>query len=161
MRHTIRRAVLDDLDILAALAGKYHGFEDIASTAEVRRSALEPLLADDSLGAVFLSVVAGKPVGYIALCFGYSIELGGREAFLDELYVEPACRSCGIGRALVEHASAFLGGRGFAAVSLEVSHRNPRGAAFYETLGFAKRERYFLMSRKVGQALGGETKPPP
>lgn len=149
MHHAIARAGLEDLDVLADLAGKYHAFDGIPSSREARVAALEPLLADDSLGAVFLSRDRDRATGYIAVCLGYSIEFGGRDAFVDELFVEPGFRGRGLGHALVEHAAAFLNGKGVAAMTLEVAHANFRGAAFYEQLGFVKRERYFLMSRKL------------
>ncbi len=149
MHHAISRAGLEDLDVLADLAGQYHAFDGIASSREARVAALGPLLADDSLGAVFLSGDRDRTTGYIAVCFGYSIELGGREAFVDELFVEPGFRGRGLGHALVDHAASFLKGKGIAAMTLEVAHANPRGAAFYEKAGFVKREQYFLMSRKL------------
>ncbi|MBE2180794.1 MAG: GNAT family N-acetyltransferase [Chthoniobacterales bacterium] len=149
MHHAISRAGLEDLDVLADLAGKYHAFEGIPSSREARVAALGPLLADDSLGAIFLSGDRDRATGYIAVCLGYSIEFGGRDAFVDELFVEAGCRGRGLGRALLEHAAGFLKGKGIAAVTLEVAHANPRGADFYEKIGFVKREQYFLMSRKL------------
>ena len=149
MQHTIHRAGLGDLDVMAVLAGSYHEFEGIPSDLETRRAVLKPLLADDSLGAIFIANVGEVPAGYIAVCFGYSIELGGRDAFVDELFVEPGFRGHGLGHALVDHAAVFLKGKGVAAMTLEVARANIRGAAFYGKLAFEKRERYFLMSRKL------------
>jgi hypothetical protein len=52
-----------------------HGFEE--SKAHV---ALMPLLRDTNLGCAWLILDGGGAVGYVVLCFGYSLEWMGRDA---------------------------------------------------------------------------------
>ena len=63
----------DDLERILPLVGAYHAFEQIDSSAEQRRSAVGRLLADSSLGGIWLIFEAGALAGYIALCRGSSI----------------------------------------------------------------------------------------
>jgi ribosomal protein S18 acetylase RimI-like enzyme len=145
----ISQANIDDLESLVELSGRYHDFEQITSSEHDRRQTLKMLLSNDAVGAIFTSGDGHSIYGYIAVCFGFSIELGGRDAFIDELYVEPEHRSRGLGGLLLAHALRFLQDRGIIAVSLEVSHDNQVAIGFYAKHGFEKRNRYFLMSQRI------------
>jgi hypothetical protein len=52
------------------------------------RSALEDLTNDSSRGGLWLICDGDMAVGYVALTFGYSLEFYGRDAFIDEIYVQ-------------------------------------------------------------------------
>jgi hypothetical protein len=80
----IRPAGVQDVEVLLPLVAAYHSFEKVTLTEPERRRALADLLADPALGFVLRLDVGGMAAGYAAVCFGYSIEFGGRDAFLDE-----------------------------------------------------------------------------
>ena len=85
--HAVRRATIDDLDVATELCAEYcaadgHHFEPATVEAGLR-----PLLADDRHGVVLLATVDGRPDGYAAITWSWSIEIGGFEVVLDELYV--------------------------------------------------------------------------
>ncbi|MCB2158874.1 MAG: GNAT family N-acetyltransferase, partial [Rhodobacteraceae bacterium] len=88
----------EDLDRLLPLVAAYHAFEGIVTDDAFRRAALAPLLAGTDLGAVWLIGPRDAPLGYIATGLGWSIELGGPDAFVDELFVVPEERGRGLGR---------------------------------------------------------------
>jgi ribosomal protein S18 acetylase RimI-like enzyme len=92
-------------------------------------------------------VHAGVTAGYAALTFGWSLEWGGRDAFMDELFVEAAQRGQGLGRAalraLMEEARAL----GVRALHLEVEASNPAGQALYRSEGFSGSDRQLLSRR--------------
>ncbi|HEX7036974.1 MAG TPA: GNAT family N-acetyltransferase [Pseudomonadales bacterium] len=132
---------------LLPLVRAYHAFEEVELTDAQRRRALGPLLApDSSFGRIWLVRSAGRTVGYAALCFGYSIEFAGRDAFLDELFIEEAARGRGIGRAVLELVQQQCAALGIGALHLEVARDNVRARRLYEALGFDGRERFHLMS---------------
>ena len=85
-------------------------------------------------------------VGYLALCYGYSIEFGGRDAFVDELFVLEDRRSLGIGGRLLDHARDAATAAGIVALHLEVDRENGGARRIYERRGFAARSRFHLMS---------------
>jgi GNAT superfamily N-acetyltransferase len=89
----------DEATILP-LARAFHA-EDGHPLSERGEHALRRLLADSALGLVFKVVRADRVVGYAALCFGYTIEWGGRDAFIDDLYLEPDARGQDLGRRIV------------------------------------------------------------
>jgi len=57
---------------------------------------------------------------------------------LNDLFVDPAVRRGGVGRALVKEAVAALRARGAPRVVLLSAWRNPEAHAFFESLGFRR-----------------------
>lgn len=92
----------------------------------VNRERFEVYLAHDPDGC-FVAMDGDQPVGMVTTtCFGES-------AWIGNLIVEPACRSHGLGRALMEHGLEALRGRGATTVRLE---GDPPGIPLYRKLGF-------------------------
>ena len=147
----LRLATLDDAGTLLPLMRAYHEFEGIDATDAERLATIEPLLAGrENLGQVWLIETAAGTVGYIALCYGYSIEFGGRDAFVDELFIVEAERGRGLGRQALERVKAEAATAGVKALHLEVARGNTTAKDFYGKLGFRSRERFHLMSCQLG-----------
>ncbi|MCA9795324.1 MAG: GNAT family N-acetyltransferase [Candidatus Eremiobacteraeota bacterium] len=136
-----------DLDWLTASMEAFYREVDSHFEPESARRALAELLANPAAGRLWL-VQAGEPVGYLALTFGFSLELGGRDAFIDDLYIRPEARSQGIGTRALELAIEEADQLGLRALHLEVDHTNQRARQLYARLGFRERNRYFLMCRR-------------
>lgn len=136
-----------DLDALLPMLERFNAGEGIAFDAAVARRALGELLSRPELGCVFRIVEAGATVGYGALTFGWSLEWGGLDAFIDEIYLEPPQRGRGLGRtalrALMDEARAL----GVRALHLEVDADNAPAQALYRSEGFSGSERRLLSRR--------------
>jgi ribosomal protein S18 acetylase RimI-like enzyme len=78
---------------------------------------------------------AGRPVGMIR--FGADEEDASR-GHVFSLYVDPAAAGGGVGRALLEHATAELLRDGYAAATLWVFAGNERAIRFYRAAGWAE-----------------------
>ena len=65
-----------DLDQLVDCAAELYRHEHIPFEPAVARRALAALIDDPTLGRVWLIAIDGKPVGYLVIAFGYSIEYG-------------------------------------------------------------------------------------
>ncbi|MGH7292648.1 MAG: GNAT family N-acetyltransferase, partial [Myxococcota bacterium] len=111
-------------------------------------AALARLLGDASLGCVWIGELDGAPIGYLVLCFGYSLEYLGRDAFVDELFIEPELQGRGLGYQLLAVAEASCAELGVAALHLEVDHANPRAKELYARAGFEQHAR-FLMTKSL------------
>jgi diamine N-acetyltransferase len=112
-------------------------------------------LRDPNLGRVWLILANPNetdndkaqrehPVGYIVLCFGYSLEWLGRDAFVDEFYLLPGYRGHGWGRktmAFLEDAARTLN---VTALHLEVMHLNKNALELYRKLDFEPHQSSFL-----------------
>ena len=108
------------LEELLPLVAAYHAFEEVETSAEQRRDSVSKLLQDKSLGEIWLVRKLNIVIGYIAICYSYSIEFGGRDAFVDEFYIAAAERGKGIGGRVLKEIAALLRARGIVAVHLEV-----------------------------------------
>jgi ribosomal protein S18 acetylase RimI-like enzyme len=143
----LARAGPADLEALLPMLERFHATQGIAFDAAKARRALGALLADPALGAVYRIESAGETAGYAALCFGFSLEWGGRDAFLDELYLEPPHRGRGLGRAALRALLDEARAAGVRAVHLEVEGANPAAQALYRAEGFAGTDRQMLSRR--------------
>lgn len=113
-------------------------------------AALQPLLVDAALGRVLLAERAGQAAGYAVLTWGWSLESGGREALLDEIFVaEPGL---GTGSALL--AAIVREARDAAArvLFLETESGNARARAFYAGHGFAAEDSLWMRLQLTGDA---------
>lgn len=140
------RATPEDIDSLTTLVAAYHAFERIDMSSDRRQLALSQLLANPTLGEVWFIHNHGALVGYIAICFGYSIEFAGRDAFVDEFFLNETARGRGTGGLVIDRISALLADAGIAALHLEVDNDNTGAQRFYARHRFAARKKYHLMS---------------
>jgi ribosomal protein S18 acetylase RimI-like enzyme len=146
----LRQARPCDVETLLPLVRAYHEFEQVSMSDRRRRAAIAPLLEPESnLGAVYLIEDARTCVGYVALCFGYSIEFAGRDAFIDELFVVAAARGRGIGTRVLSLIGEEAVTHGVAALHLEVARDNERARRVYAAAGFEDRQRFHLMSWRL------------
>lgn len=105
--------------------------------------ALDMLLADPSLGRCFLIREAEKSIGYFVIGFGFSLEFGGKDAFLDELYIVPEARSRGVGKVSLQFATDFCRASGVHSLHLEVARENLAAQRLYRRAGFQERHADF------------------
>ncbi|MEM8773378.1 MAG: GNAT family N-acetyltransferase [Pseudomonadota bacterium] len=140
-------ATPDDLDRLLPLVEAFHSEMKLEQDDETRRAALVPLLEGSPHGCVYLAGPSRAPVGYVAVCFGWSIEFGGLDGFVDELYIRPGVRGRGIGTEILTNLPRTLADAGLRVLHLEVDREDSETVALYEKLRFERRERYMLMSR--------------
>jgi ribosomal protein S18 acetylase RimI-like enzyme len=142
----LRSATVDDLALVLPRTRALNDHEGIdVSDADLDR-ALRKLLADESLGGVWLIEDAGKPVGYAIVTFGYDLEFGGRDAWLTELYVDDEHRAKGAGSAALALLDEELRAHHVRALHLQVRPENP-ALRLYERAGFSRSPRLLLTRR--------------
>lgn len=149
MSAALTLAKSEHLERLTALCVAFHSEEGITQSDEDRRAALAPLLEGSPYGAVYLIGPARAPIGYLVVCFGWSVEFGGLDAILDELYIRPGVRGRGIATESLIALPRALAEGGLRAIHLEVDRENAAAIKLYKRAGFAPRERYMFMSREL------------
>jgi len=85
-------------------------------------------------------LVGGGPEGFAQLRFRPSLITGAPDAYLEELYVAPALRGKGLGRALLEAAMEEARRRGAGRIDLGTSEDDTAARSLYESAGFTNRE---------------------
>ncbi|WP_372993081.1 GNAT family N-acetyltransferase [Sulfitobacter sp.] len=139
----------EHLDRLIGLVAAFHAEAGIEQTDEARRTGIAPLLDGIPHGVAYLIGPARAPIGYVIITFGWSVEFGGLDAIVDEIYVRPGVRGRGIAsEALLALPNALSAG-GVKAVHLEVDKDNQIAQKLYARAGFKPRANYMFMSRKL------------
>jgi ribosomal protein S18 acetylase RimI-like enzyme len=128
------------LDLMHAL----YEFDGYGYDREKARTALIPLLENSEFGRAWIVLDDDFAVGYVVLCFGYSLEWLGRDAFVDEIYLRKEYRGRGWGKktmVFIEDAARDLGIR---VLHLGVAEGNNTALRLYEAIGFSKHRATFL-----------------
>jgi GNAT superfamily N-acetyltransferase len=142
----VRAAQPSDHAAIVSLMGAFYREEGLPVHPR-GEAALHALLADPSLGFALLAEAGGAVVGYVVVTFGFSLELGGRDAFIDELFVDHGHRRRGLGRALLRAALARARAEGAGQVLLEVAAPEPGKLALYAQEGFVRRPHPLMVCR--------------
>lgn len=131
-RPVVRRADERDHHALLELIEQFNRIDGHDFDRDRIDRALVPLLRDDAYGQVW--ILGDDPIGYAVITWGWSLESGGRECLLDEIYVAQRARGLGslLLSAVIDHARAA----GATAMFLETEAPNDRARRFYEQLGF-------------------------
>jgi ribosomal protein S18 acetylase RimI-like enzyme len=143
---SLRPASHDDRAELLPRTRALNANEGIAIDPSVLETALDRLLRDPSLGGAWFIERSGKAIGYAIVTFGYDLEFGGRDAFLTELWIDPAERAGGAGSAALGMLAPELRARGVNALHLAVRPDNP-AKRLYERSGFIAQPRILMTHR--------------
>jgi len=138
-----------DLPRLMPLVSAFHAEYGLALDDAHRTDALTPLLEGSPYGAVWIMGPTIAPIGYVIITFGWSVELGGMEGFVDEIYVRPAVRGRGIATEVLEQLPKVLADSGMRGLHMEVDRNDEKTQMVYRRQGFKPRDRYMLMTRKM------------
>lgn len=131
------------------LMQQFYGEARYPFDREKARAALEPFLANPALGRAWLFRDGGAAVGYFVLTLGWSLEYGGRDAFVDELFVSPSHRGRGLGRRALEVIDEACRELGVRALHLEVEKENVPAEELYRQRGFEDHNRRLMTRRFI------------
>jgi hypothetical protein len=111
-------------------------FEHLSHLVEVTPESLHPHLfgARPVIEAV-LGVVEEHIAGFALYFTNFSTFLGRPGLYLEDLYVQPAYRGIGLGKALFTHVGALAAARGCGRYEWSVLDWNANAIAFYERMG--------------------------
>jgi diamine N-acetyltransferase len=151
-----RLAVETDAGTLLRFMREYYAFDGHGFDEPKAHVTLMALLRDENLGRAWLILDGGGPVGYVVLCYGYSLEWLGRDAFVDEFYLLEEYRRRGWGRRTMEFVEEAARSAGIRTLHLEVVRKNTAALDVYRKLGFLEHESTFL-SKWIAQDF---SKPP-
>ncbi|MGH6933051.1 MAG: GNAT family N-acetyltransferase [Dongiaceae bacterium] len=129
------------------LAVAFHA-EDGHVLDERGRRALAAIVAGEPMARAWLIEADGRAIGYGVVTLGFSVEHGGRDGFLDDLYLAPEARGRGLGRQALEFLEGEALQLGIGVLHLEVGRDNARAQALYEASGFRENGRR-LMSKRL------------
>lgn len=139
----LHRATLQDMPLLLELIQEFYALDGHEYVEARVRVSLPPLLESDDYGQVWK---LGNPTdGYVVLTWGYSLESGGREALIDEIYLRS--RGSGFGSSALRAIIDECRRRGFQRMFLETESHNSRVRRFYAQAGFEEDDSVWMSMR--------------
>ena len=139
----LQRARIEHLPLMLTLVSEFCITDQHAFDPDRVTRALVPLLEDDAHGVVYL---ADNEQGYVVITWGYSLESGGREALIDEIYLRR--RGEGRGGKVMDALFVEMAARGVVKMFLETETHNHRARRFYARQGFDEDDSIW-MSRQI------------
>jgi GNAT superfamily N-acetyltransferase len=134
--HTLRPATPADLPAIVGLITELAAFEKLAHLVVVTPESLQPhLFGPQPVAEAVVGEVGGQVVAFALFFTNFSTFLGRPGLYLEDLYVQPAHRGTGLGKALLRHLGALAVQRGCGRFEWSVLDWNQRAIDFYESMG--------------------------
>jgi len=139
------------LGFIRGLATYEKLLDEVEATPETLATTLFPAAGRPAAECI-LADADGTPAGFALFFASYSTFLAKPGLYLEDLFVEPAHRGRGVGRALLLHLARLANERGCGRMEWSVLDWNQPAIEFYEALG-ARRMREWQICRLAGDAL--------
>ena len=140
---SIRFAQKSDAPAILALIRELAEYErapnEVVATEEQLR---ENLFGAHPAAEVLLALDAGEPAGFALFFHNFSTWMGRRGLYLEDLFVRPALRGKGYGRALLVRLAQVARERGCGRMEWAVLDWNEPAIQFYRKLGAAPMEEW-------------------
>jgi ribosomal protein S18 acetylase RimI-like enzyme len=145
----IRRAAIDDIELLLPLFESYRQFyRQPADAAAARRFLLDRFRFNQSV--VFLAMAgAGVAAGFTQLYPSFSSTGLSQIWTLNDLYVAPEHRRCGVATRLLDTAAEFARSCGATRLTLSTEITNREAQALYEARGWTRSMRFHVYNRQL------------
>ena len=149
----IRPAVPTDVPVILTLIRALAEYERLAEACVATEELLaETLFGQHPAADVILADVAGESVGFALSFANYSTFLARPGIWLEDLFVQPAYRGRGIGRALLATLAARVIERGGGRLEWAVLDWNTTAIDFYRGIGAVPLDEW-TSYRVTGDAL--------
>ena len=149
----IRPAVEADVPLVASLIRELAEYERLAHAVDFDEALLRKhLFGERPYCEVLLAEDAGRVVGFALFFHNYSTFLGRPGIYLEDLFVEPAYRGRGHGKALLVALARLAVERGCGRLEWAVLDWNEPAIGFYRRLGARPNDDWTIF-RLTGEAL--------
>jgi GNAT superfamily N-acetyltransferase len=149
----IRAATTADTPAIARLIRALAEYERLSHGVDFTEPALrEHLFGPRPFAEVLLAEDGGAVVGFALFFHNYSTFRGKPGLYLEDLFVEPAHRGKGHGKALLQAVARLAVERGCARVEWSVLNWNEAALGFYRALGAVPLDDWTVY-RLTGEAL--------
>lgn len=148
----IRNAVVADVPLILGFVFELARYEQAEHEVVATEAMIEQSLFTPSANAhAVICERAGAPIGFAVYFFNYSTWLARNGLFLEDLFVTPAARGSGAGKALLTHLARIAVAEECGRFEWNVLDWNTPAIRFYESLGAE------AQSEWVGYRLTGES----
>ena len=152
-RLTIRPATEADVSLVLTFIRGLADYEHLSHLVTATEETLRDALFGARPGAeVLLAFEAQTPVGFAVFFHNFSTFLGRRGLWLEDIYIDPAFRCKGHGRALLLHVARIAHERGCGRFEWSALDWNTPAIDFYRGLGAVPLDDWTIF-RATGAAL--------
>jgi GNAT superfamily N-acetyltransferase len=149
----VRPAAPNDVPVLLELVHELAVYEREPDAVEATESMLrEALFGPAPAAFCHVALVDGETVGFALWYVTFSTWKGRPGLWLEDLFVRPAARGCGLGKALLQELAAVCVERGYPRFEWWVLDWNAPAIGFYRSLGAVPQEEWTTF-RVDGEAL--------
>ncbi len=153
MNRSIRAATPADLPLIAQLIRDLAEYEKLAGEVRFDPAVLgEKLFGLRPYAEVAIGEIDGAAQGFALFFHNFSTFEGRPGIYLEDLFVRPAARGSGLGKALLAHLAALAVARDCARLEWSVLDWNAPAIGFYQKLGARAMDEWTVM-RLDGAAL--------
>ncbi|WP_263143939.1 GNAT family N-acetyltransferase [Pseudomonas sp. RIT-PI-AD] len=153
MSLTIRPANADDAELILRFIRDLAIYEKAEHEVQTDVAGIrDSLFGAESSSHALICERDGEAIGYAVYFFNYSTWLGKHGLYLEDLYVSPAARGSGAGKALLRHLARLAVARGCGRFEWAVLDWNTPAIEFYRAFG-ARAQDEWTTYRLSGQAL--------
>jgi GNAT superfamily N-acetyltransferase len=135
-----RNATLEDIPLLVSMMAEFYAEANLPLDRAWAGASFSALLADSTRGSVWIVSHEGEPAGYVVLTVRFSMEYGGLDAFIDDLFVRPPHRRKGLGYLALQAVLTDCRRRGVHAVHVDVDRNNTPAKCLYAKYGLVLRD---------------------
>jgi GNAT superfamily N-acetyltransferase len=149
----IRPARPDDTSVVLAFIRELADYEKVLHLVKTGEDDVRALLFVPNPRAFCdIAEIGGEPVGFAFWFYNVSTFEGRCGLYLEDLYVRPAARGMGAGKALLAHLARRCVSEGLRRLEWSVLDWNAPSIAFYDSLG-ATAKTEWITRQLAGQAL--------
>ena len=152
MTLVIRTARADDCATILGFIRELAAYEKLAHEVVADEAALRATLFGARPGAEVLIAADPEPLGFALFFTSYSTFLAKPGLYLEDLFVQPAARGKGIGKALMVELARICIARDYGRFEWSVLDWNEPALAFYRSLG-ALPQQEWTVQRLTGAPL--------
>jgi GNAT superfamily N-acetyltransferase len=161
MSLAIHRARPEEVGLVLSLLRELADYEKLLDEFEVTEAAIgAALFADQPLLFCEIAEWDGEPAGFAVWFVNFSTFAGRPGIYLEDLFVRPAYRGKGIGKALLACLAGICLANGWARLQWSVLDWNAPSIAFYKSIGAVLMDEWTLC-KVTGPALSALAKAAP
>jgi GNAT superfamily N-acetyltransferase len=133
---SIRPATRADLPLILSLIRDLAEYErDPAAVVATEELLGTHLFGPNHVAYCLIGSIDNTPQGFALYFFNFSTWLGRPGLYLEDLFVRPAARDCGLGKALLIHLAKIAADRNCGRMEWAVLDWNEPAIGFYKSLG--------------------------
>lgn len=131
----IRETRKEDVALILSLIKEIAEYENMSQEVIATEESLKQSIFADKRAEVVIGELNGEPVAYALYFFNYSTFIGRAGLYLEDIYIKPEFRACGLGKEIFKFLGKVAKKNGCKRMEWTCLNWNKSSIKFYNTLG--------------------------